>query len=150
MHKEYSTQNATAVPFTNLDHFERFTTTVSSASIPPGTLALRLDSSYQTKTVFLRLITAGNNLSLYSFTDKLKTRFYILDVKNNILTELNYYVYLDEYNKATNVKKFQRQLYYFAAKYKTEDDGLQARINRAEYNQSDLIDVIGRINGTTG
>jgi len=87
---------------------------------------------------------------LYSFTDKLKTRFYILDVKNNILTELNYYVYLDEYNKATNVKKFQRQLYYFAAKYKTEDDGLQARINRAEYNQSALIDVIGRINGTTG
>jgi hypothetical protein len=83
--------------------------------------------------VFLELIATGDHISLYSYTDAIKTRYF---VKENQLQpfELIYQEYYDE--TGTNVltsKQYQQQLGNLAEKYANGKTAIVNNIVKTDY-----------------
>ena len=112
------------------------------------------DTTYKNATVFIRILQKGKNLSLYSYTDNLKVRFYIGEAPDYMPMELMYRLY---YNYSGNVIKgqsgvtvnentYQRQLFALANKYRVLDDAMQRDIERADYTEDNMVSIVNRIN----
>ncbi len=57
--------------------FEKYAGPVSTDITDINRIANGRDTSYRIDTVFLRILQKGKNVALYSYSDDIKTRFYI-------------------------------------------------------------------------
>ena len=62
---------------TGLDAYQQYSGPISMDVTEKDHLGYSRDTTYQTATVFFRLLQKGNNLALYSYTDGLKARYFI-------------------------------------------------------------------------
>jgi hypothetical protein len=104
------------------------------------------DTSFKVDTVFLNVLQRGNNVALYSYTDNLKTRFYVGEAPDIAPKELVYRFYSDAQGKTVSENTWQKQLFALANKYNVLDDNLTATLEGANYNSGDLLTVVTRIN----
>jgi len=145
----FSIDDANAFGITGAEYFQKFTFSKTTASTNLNKISVKLDTTRIQDTAFLKIIIKGKNVSLYSFTDKIKTRFYVLNSKDIQPVELGYYLYyLKEDNNAyQTLYMFRSQLQDLADNYNVKSEKLTPKIERAKYQEDDIKEIVGAING---
>lgn len=145
----YSTANAQAFGISGIEYYQKFIVKASMGQTNINRLSVDIDTSFRMDTAFLKVIIAGRNVSLFSLTDKIKTRFYITDSRDNGIKELLYYVYYltDDEVATQTLTPFRQQLTGLAVYYQPKNAKVISKINYAHYWQSDLTDIVTMING---
>jgi hypothetical protein len=122
---------------------------VSLSQAPTRISSLKegLDTTAKRGTVFLKLLQEGKNLSLYTYTDEIKERFYLLNKKSKEPYELFRALFLAK-RSATVVGnfKFRDQL----MNELTNNEGVGSYdpldLNTLRYEEKDLLKVVSAIN----
>jgi len=136
----------------NVTAYRRFTTSISLDETNIQRLQHERDISKKIATVLLKQEQRGKNVTLYSYQDNLKERFYISDNQAGNVTELTYRIYFVA-NNANNVSTtsqnaYKQQLLLLAQRFDTYNDNIRSLIEEAEYQRSDLKAICGRINNS--
>jgi len=109
------------------------------------------DTASTADVVFLKVLQKGKAVTLYSYKDGLKERFYVKDNTMATPNELLYGIYQDPNNadKIINKATYQAQLNQLVAKYKTGDTKLTNQVQQSRYKESDFVPIVMGINGVT-
>jgi hypothetical protein len=144
-------ENVLAFGITGLEYYESYSLRISQGQTDVARLPVGVDTSALIAQVFLLRTATGKNVSLYSYKDAIKTRFFIKDHADKKPEELIYQVYLNpsEVTQIVNQPRFQNQLYLLALKYAPDDHRLQRKIELTEYDQPELLAVVNAINRFT-
>jgi hypothetical protein len=147
--KNYTVDDVAAFGITGIEHYRKFIFLKSMGSTNIDKLQIGIDTSRVLDTAFLKVIAKGKNVALLSFTDKIKTRFYIIDSKNPQLQELDYYVY---YFKESEISyhtqnNYKSQLRDVANENNFISPKLTRAITYSQYKEKDIKEVITLING---
>jgi len=131
-----------------LDYYESYNLRISQGQTNVSNLSIGVDTTYKVAHVFLQRVAAGKHVSLYSYRDHIKNRFFVRENAEKQPVELVYRVYLDRANETQSVeqKKYQNQLYLLARKYDDGDEKVIKNIRYAGYDQSELRTIINAIN----
>jgi hypothetical protein len=101
-------------------------------------------------TVFLRVFQIGKNISLFGYTDQLKTRYYIVESGSDTPVELELRIkaWRDKYSvwHSGFFEGYKNQLANLAMKYGVISEKLQWSINHVGYGD-DLVKITSVING---
>ena len=127
---------------------EIFISYIGSISLNPvnlNELQEKADTSTKLDTTFIKQITGGNNISLFKQTDDIKTRFFIAGM-NEQPVELRNFTRIDENHNVITNSIFKGELILLANKYKPGNEGIVNKINNASFNQSDLVEIVNRLN----
>jgi hypothetical protein len=111
-------------------------------------LAEKLDTVRKPASIFLKLITSGSHLSLYSQTDERKTRYFVAE-GSDMPVELKYNQYYTERHDAIERPFFRGQLIFYINKYTPGDTGLIKQAEEAAFEDDQLEKIIYKINGDT-
>ncbi|HVV56259.1 MAG TPA: hypothetical protein VHC47_13080 [Mucilaginibacter sp.] len=148
--EQYTCKKMNAFAVTGSDHYEKHIVAVSTDEIDLNKVNARLDTGYKTDTVFLRVIDKGNKLTLYTFRDDLKTRFYLSEAGSDQPFELVYHVYLNaDLSSANYITRYRTQLQYEAEKLGASNNKLADFITSARYDPDDLSKIVSQINGNS-
>ena len=146
--KDISVNDAKAVGVTGYTYFDKFTTSITQGYTSLNRLGNAIDSSTVTATVFLRVIKKGKNVSLYGYTDNIKTRYYVLERAVDKPVELQYLAYFnDSLHRVINLYNYRSQLLNIAEKYQPANTNLINRISNADYDESGFLKIVQLING---
>jgi hypothetical protein len=152
--KIFTTSDISYFSVTGLDSYQRYTGLITTDATDKDHIASFRDTTYKNATVFIRILQKGKNLSLYSYTDNLKVRFYVGEAPDYMPAELVYRLYYNysgipvkgQNGVTVNENTYQRQLFALANKYGVLDDGLQRDIERTDYTEDNIGSVVNRIN----
>jgi len=146
------TYHPTDLGYFEISGFEAYQSAMVAISLGKTniqTIKDEIDTSSKTDQVFLKIIKKGTNVSLLSYTDALKTRFYVTDNKTGAAPqELKYQPYLDKDSPALKKKNiYYAQLIALANKYHADDaTKIIDRIVVLNYNEDELLRIINIIN----
>ena len=105
-----------------------------------------IDSASKTDNVFLKQVTTGSRLTLYSYTDLVKTRLYIQEGMAPP-TELLYQEYYgSDRQEIKHVNTYLRQLNAFIIKYPNNESFLNL-LTKVKYKKNDIENLVNEING---
>ncbi|HTD41167.1 MAG TPA: hypothetical protein VK671_11140 [Mucilaginibacter sp.] len=152
--KRFSPSDINYFNIAGLDSYQRYVGLISMDATDKDHLGSFRDSTYKNAVVFIRILQKGKNLSLYSYTDDIKVRFYVGEAPDYMPKELIYRLY---YNYGSNTVKgqngvtvnentYMRQLFAFANKYGILDEALQRDIERTDYTEDNIASLVSRIN----
>ncbi len=130
---------------TGYESYDKYIVPISMNEISFESLKEVMDTSSITIAVFLKKILTGDHIDLYSYTDVIKVRFYVLDKRQTLPYELIYRKSLSE-GREINQPLFRQQLSELALTYGVSDASLEERISRAIYSGKDIRNVISKIN----
>ena len=153
--KKFTTDEISVANVDGLESFQKYSGPMSMDATNIDHLTDGRDSSFTMATVFLKVIQKGSRVALYSYSDNLKTRFYISEAPDFSPRELVYRIYYDldavTQNKGRTVNEtgYRRQLLILASKFNLLNETLQNNIRTASYIQPDLLQVVSQINGVT-
>jgi len=149
--ENFTNKSASAFAVSGFEYFKRFTVNISQDQVELSNLKQGADTSYITYSVFLRILVTGNNVSLFSFTDKIKTRYYILEGNEAQPQELVYRVYYNLQNAALlqTENRYRVQVEYLAQKYHVNDSKLERQISNSQYSEAELMKIVQVINGNS-
>jgi len=147
--RKFSIDDANAFSITGAESFRMFTVAKSTGQTNSYKLSLGIDTSRTTDTAFLKLITGGKNVSLYSLTDNIKTRYYVTSTEDRQPVELDYYIFYIAENNVTaqTLFTFRTQLKLIASHYDTGSARLTEDLKYAKYREHDLRNIVDLING---
>jgi hypothetical protein len=143
--RNLGTKDITYFEATGLESFRRYIGPLNVDRTNISSLATGRDTSIIADSVFLKTVQKGSNVTLYTYVDNLKSHFFIADNQNGIPAELVYRIYTDD-GKTVTENGYMRQLFALALKYNVSNDALKLRIERSDYNVSDLEDISRKIN----
>ncbi|MDF2432901.1 MAG: hypothetical protein JWP44_2532 [Mucilaginibacter sp.] len=146
----FSKANTRAFEISGVEYYQCFTLPISQDQVENNKLSTHPDTTYLTDTVFLRVIATGKHITLYSYTDDIKTHFYFLEAGGTIPEELVYHIYYNPTlsNAVQYVNGYRSQLEDLASKYANVTQ-LEQRILQVGYNEPDLVKIINVINDNT-
>ncbi|RWY55609.1 hypothetical protein [Mucilaginibacter gilvus] len=150
-----TTDNTRCFSINGHDAYERYAGPITLDHISEQQVLNERDTSMRIDTVFLKVLQKGEKLSLYSFSDHVKTRFYITEKDGEMPVELGYRLY---YNSAkvnvytgtgrtVNESTFMTQLYNIALKHNLMTPDMQHKIEWLRYTKSYILEVVNKING---
>ena len=147
---EYNFKNISEFTITGFENYRSFNLWISQDYNDHERLTPWLDTTKKFDTVFLRTVTTGKYLTLYSYKDKIKQRFFISDAEAKPV-ELIYHVYIDTVysTEVHTVETYKNQLQKLIAAYKPGDQNLINEVQGALYYESALSDIVFKINGTS-
>lgn len=144
----YNLGTAGAFSIVNFESYERFVVNLSQSSDGKSRLSYGPDTSVVRDTVFLRVIQAGKNVSLYAYTDNIKTRYFLLDKDAREPEELLSGIYfVNESGKTQVIDRYKRQLISSMIKYNQYREADQRRLASLPYTSSALLREVSKING---
>lgn len=134
--------------------FQKYTGPISTDEVKANKISNGRDTSFRIDTVFIQVLQKGKNINLYSYTDDIKTRFYIGEAPNYTIKELGYRLYynysgndMNGQNGVTvNENTYLKQLFALGNKYNVFDDHLTQFLQKAQYSKSDILNVVSKIN----
>lgn len=150
--KELTTDDINAFAVDKKIGYIKYTGKISMDRISDVSVSLNRDTSYRLATVFLKVLQKGKNLMLYSYTDNIKTRYYISEQPAFIPQELVYRLYYDvsrvdhTHGRTVNEDTYAKQLFGFANKYNVLTESLQKDIEQAGYREYYINQVVKQIN----
>lgn len=103
------------------------------------------DTSTRSEIVFLEILHAGKNISLYSYTDEIKRRFYIDEGSNNPYELLNSSYLVN--GRVVNEQQYRYQLSKVAVKHAPGNQKLIVAIRSATYSKKTLLNLCAQVNG---
>lgn len=116
------------------------------------------DTTFRMDNVFLKVEDKGKNLTLYSYADDIKTRYYLYDRMDDKIRELTYRIYFipsNNFNVLVNVATvsqdaWKQQLILIAEKYGVYTAKLRFRIEDANYTEGYIGPIVRKINEAAG
>ena len=138
-----------------LEAYQKYTGDITMDVTDPNRISNGRDSSFKTTSVFLKILQKGSRLTLYSYADDIKTRFFIKDNAEGQIKELIYRVYYDAGRTKTsnqsggtvNENTYLKQLFALAQKYDVLTDSYQADLEHSFYSSLDISKLVSKING---
>lgn len=134
------------------DEYRKYTGAITRDQIDISHELTDRDTTVIIASVFLKVLEKGKNAWFYSYSDDIKTRFFVADTHDFKIVELLYRIYYD-LNQVTYVKgrtvienTYMKQLFALANKYNALDDALQRDIENSDYRQFYLRNIIKKIN----
>ena len=145
---EQTASDISAFGINGVEHYRSYYGPVSQASVSIAKLNYEIDSTVSVQHVFLRIITSGKNLTLLSYEDNIKERYFISENGAQPI-ELKYVKYISQKvaNKVESINTYQQQLQRLVAKYQTGNKNLIDLIQRTNYEMKELKKVVLMING---
>ena len=134
------------------DEYRKYTGAITRDQIDISHELTDRDTTVIIASVFLKVLEKGKNVWFYSYSDDIKTRFFVADTHDFKIVELIYRIYYDlnqvNYVKGRTVieNTYMKQLFALANKYNALDDALQRDIENSDYRQFYLRDIIKKIN----
>lgn len=105
-----------------------------------------IDTTTRAATVYLKTIQQGKNVSLYTYTDALKTR-YFLQKKDGSIQELGFKKhYYKQTNNIVTLKGYIGQLWLTAVELQLGSPALKKKIESAHYTEGDLAAIGMQLN----
>ncbi len=104
------------------------------------------DTTNRVELVFLRIVYVGRNLTLLSFNDESKLRWYVRETARETPEELLNSVYRNG-SVVFNEREYRRQLLHLATTYQPQDSETITLINRAGYGKKTILKICEKING---
>jgi len=143
----FTVENCQGYGIENKADFKRFSVSLSQSHTRISALKEGLDTTTRRETVFLKLLQEGKNLALFSYTDEIKERFYLLNKKSKEPYELFRALFLAKHSATvTGNFKFREQLMAEL----TNNEGVghydPIDLNTLRYEQKDLLKVVLAIN----
>ncbi|WP_184541854.1 hypothetical protein [Mucilaginibacter sp. FT3.2] len=128
--------------------YRRYNGEISTGETNLQKLSTGVDSAKRKDVVFLKIEQKGSNVTLYSYTDDVKTRFFIGETNQNTIIELQYRIYFvpDRGTVTRNENIYVSQLYNMAQKYNPTSEALKRAIENANYNRADMQSIAQKIN----
>jgi hypothetical protein len=146
--QEYGVNDLSFFNVTGNESYRRSIVKISLHPAKLNDLGVR-DTSWKIDTVFLKVIYAGKLVSLLSYTDKIKDRFYILEEGQQQPTELMIREYLrEDAGSVASEKEYRNQLKNLLRTKGIDNDKLAGRIEESAYDEYDLKKIIALINRT--
>jgi hypothetical protein len=143
----YTAKNIAAFGVKSYVYYDRFIVSITTDEVNIKSLSNGLDTTKYIDTVFLKKVATGKYLSLYTYTDKIKTRYLAWDKSSQGAVELEYHEYTDlQTGKISILEKYKNQLTAYAlnfGKFTAEFGGI---IRSARYDE-ELIAIVNTING---
>jgi len=144
----YTPQNARAFAVTGLEYYEKYIVRSSQDPSDITKLGGVADTTSRIDTVFLHTLIKGRYLSLYSYLDDIKARYYILEPGENEPTELAYHSYIDANGSVKHINRYRIQLQNVAQKNNVNNTTLTGLLSQSEYSEHDLLRIAAAINGS--
>ncbi|MEZ2339296.1 hypothetical protein AB6735_26865 [Mucilaginibacter sp. RCC_168] len=146
--QKFTVTNANGFAITGAEYYDKFTLNISTSTIELAQLSHSLDTAYTTDTVFLKNLVNGKNVSLYMWTDKIKSSYYIFDKHSHTIENLKQYLYFNEDRQSVaNVNSYINQLLRLAHQYQPGDTKILTRIQKTDYSETDLTAAAIALNG---
>jgi hypothetical protein len=148
--ENYTAKEISAFGISNVT-YDRYMGPISTDETNVSRLSTDRDTSYKQDTTFLKIIQRGANVTLFSYVDNLKSRYFIAENQNNRPYELIYRIYHtpDRGVETHNENVFVSQLYELAQKYNPASDELRLNIEKSQYNGPELKKITEKINKMT-
>jgi hypothetical protein len=148
--KNYTAKEIRAFGTSNVT-YDQYMGPISTDETNVSRLSTGRDTSYKQDTTFLKVIQRGANVTLFSYVDNLKSRYFIAENQNNRPYELIYRIYHtpDRGVETHNENVFVSQLYELAQKYNPASDELRLNIEKSQYNGPELKKITEKINKMT-
>lgn len=145
--KNYTAKEIKAFGSTNVT-YDQYIGPISTDETNISRLSTGRDTGYKQDATFLKVIQKGPNVTLYSYVDNLKPRYFIAESQNNQPYELIYRIYHtpDRGVETHSENVFVSQLYGLAQKYNPTSDELKLSIEKAQYNGPELKKIAEKIN----
>ena len=145
--EDITAANSSGFGVTGDGFYERYVVSVSQDTVDVAGLRSNLVVNNIMDTVFLKAINRGRYLTLFAYTDNIKSRYYLLESGESQPQELSYHAFYnpEESTAVKYVYRYRTQLLYLAQKYNTGATG--KTIAQANYTESDLLRIVGNING---
>ena len=143
----FTVENCQGYGIENKADFKRFTVSLSQSPTRISALKHGLDTTTKRGTVFLKLLQEGKNLTLFSYTDEIKERFYLLNKKSKEPYELFRALFLAP-RSATVIGNFKFRDQLMAELTGNEGVGSYdpLDLNTLRYEEKDLLKVVSAIN----
>lgn len=141
----FTTENCKGYGIPGDDTFERYEVSISQGTTKTEQLKAGLDTTTNTAVVFLKLLQGGSNTSLYSYTDKIKQRFYLKESGSSAPYELIRSRYMED-NRVVNKDRYKGQLLFEMRKYNTGTDYFEGDMASLNYTESDLVKIVAIMN----
>ncbi|AMR31212.1 hypothetical protein A0256_07120 [Mucilaginibacter sp. PAMC 26640] len=125
--------------------FEKFELPVSLDYADANNTTFRTIDSTVNRKMFLKVVSTGKLANLYSYTDLIKTRFFIRDNDDKHIEELIYHFYYSG-GLLKTVTRYKTQLQFVAQNTHMAGNTLARRIQTANYLESDLTKIVQMIN----
>jgi hypothetical protein len=146
--KTYTVDDISYFELLNSSIYKRYSGEISMDETNTSKLQTGVDSTKKQDVVFLRVEQNGPNVTLYSYIDAKKTRFFIGDNKTGQVKELVYRIYyLPDHGVQTRSENiYIPQLYDLAIKYNPTSEKLKSEIENATYSFPDLKSISQKLN----
>lgn len=142
----YTVTNCVAFGLDGLESYRRHEVKMSMYEEAVSKLTSIADSVLVRDTVFLRILQAGEKVTLYDYIDDIKKRFFIAEL-NGVPYELIRRFYLDEESRNMAVaNSYVTQLSQIAYRLGFEAQFDRRRLNAVKYRTDDLLKVTSVLN----
>lgn len=143
--KTITTAQVTHLGINGLEYYDVYSGPISTDETSINGQSAR-DTSFKVESVFLKVLDKGKNITLYSYADNLKERFFIKEQNAQSATkELVYRIYYRN-GRTTTENTFVQQLFEEASKYNVTSEHAINLIEKAEYKSQDLVKISEEIN----
>ena len=136
----YPISQVRAFSIEGYESFEKHFVTITMTEMSLDGLS-EVDYGPKSDTVFLKVVIKGNRLDMFSYTDKMKTRYYIKEPTESYPVELLY-----KQDRERTFPIFQRQLTTIAIKHQKLSDRLNRDIQQARYSAPGISKIVSDIN----
>ncbi|WP_162051796.1 outer membrane protein [Pontibacter pamirensis] len=151
--QEFNAASASYFEVTGMEIYRGFEIPISMDRVDIDNLSRGVpDSKFTTAYIFLKRLQDGAKVSLYSYKDDIKERFFLLEKGEEKPRELLYRRYYDTRNNTRIITQhaYVGQLMNAARHNGLLTDKLQREIEAAAYKEKDLLRVVSKINGRNG
>lgn len=140
----FNVQNSAAVVIDEMDSYQAFPVNITTSSVQLSDLSIGPDLSFRRDTVFLKVLQTGKNLTLYSYKDNVKLRYYIKEKDASEPVELSRQMYLRDGNVLYSGDGYHRQVLAAIRKFNPDKEYMLSRV--LKYDETDLITASALIN----
>lgn len=149
--QKFTPANSRYVEVSGVEAYQSEKVKISLAPIEISNLTYGVDTTTLTSTVFLRVVYAGTNLSLFSYRDKIKERLYVQESKEAGTAPLElmfrrYYV-VGKTNLITTEPIYKNQLNLFAIRNGSTSESLKRKIENTNYEKQSVANIISQLDG---
>jgi hypothetical protein len=145
--EEYATDQITGFGVYGVVSYQLFYVPISQDTPLDMRFTFGIDTTKIMGNVFLRRLITGNNISLFTYIDDIKQRFYISE-KNGIPVELEYHEYARADNQLDPVTdaRYKIRLQKLRILYQPDNKALRDQIQEAQYSIAYLAKIAVRLN----
>ncbi|RNI28769.1 hypothetical protein EFB08_09070 [Rufibacter latericius] len=148
--QKFTPANSVYVEVLGIEAYQSARVSISQAPVDLSSLTHGADTTSVQDTVFLKVTHAGPSVSLFTYKDKIKLRFYLKEhTAGTPYQELLYrrYFKVGQAEYVATDPLYRNQLWALAIRYQGNSQGLLNKIKTSDYAKNDLLPLVRQING---